>query len=602
MRFSQPFRGGLAVLVLAGIGAAPVPGRQAPQPPQRTAERGGDYLSLQFSVVTQDGSNIADLRPDEVSIRVGSSARPIRSLQLIGAGGGEPDTGLPLPYGSNAVSAAGRTLAIVVDDESFRPGLETVLRKATGGLVDDLGPLDRVSLVTLPLGGTRVPFTTDHTRLRTAMSQIVGHASPNETGSDLACRTRRTLESLVTYLESAGIREEPMTVMFITAALAAPRRDAVTALAPGMCELSEHLFRRVAVAAGAARAQFYVIRPGDAPNAGASAQRESARGSDDPMAGLDHLTGVTGGKLLALTGSTGTGMDRVLRETAAHYLVTIAAQPEDRSGRSQVLDVNVSRRGIEVRSRPQITFARPDPVAAKMLQPSLRDMLGSQVLFRDLPMRAAAFPALASEATNIRVVTVAEPIERGVKLESLGAVLFDRDGKVASQWLATAEELARTPVVGAMSTPPGVYRLRVAAIDSEGRSGTADYEVEAEIVRTGPLKISALVLGLLREGAFLPKLQFTNEPTAVAYLELEGMTPDAKISAAVELAQTLNGPAVVSVPLAVQPSGENRFAAMGSIAVGALPPGDYIVRAIVGLEGSAPTRVVRTLRKAAPGR
>lgn len=188
-------------------------------------------------------------------------------------------------------------------------------------------------------------------------------------------------------------------------------------------------------------------------------------------------------------------------------------------------------------------------------------------------MRAAAFPALASDATSIRVVTVAEPIEPGVKLESLGAVLFDRDGKVASQWLATPEELARTPVVGAMSTPPGVYRLRVAAIDAEGRSGTADYEVEAEIVRTGPLKISALVLGLLREGAFMPKLQFTNEPTAVAYVELEGVSSDAKISAAVELAQTLNGPAVVSVPLAVQPSGGNRFAAMGSIAVGALPPG-----------------------------
>jgi hypothetical protein len=65
----------------------------------------------------------------------------------------------------------------------------------------------------------------------------------------------------------------------------------------------------------------------------------------------------------------------------------------------------------------------------------------------------------------------------------------------------------------------------------------------------------------------------------------------------VEVAQTLNGPAVVSVPLVVQPSGDNRFAAMGSVAVGALPPGDYIVRAIVGTEGHPPTRVVRTMRK-----
>ncbi len=105
------------------------------------------------------------------------------------------------------------------------------------------------------------------------------------------------------------------------------------------------------------------------------------------------------------------------------------------------------------------------------------------------------------------------------------------------------------------------------------------------------------MLGLLRDGKFEPRLQFTNEPLAVAYVEIEGAAGGAKVSAAVEVAQTLNGPAIVSVPLVVQSSGENRFAAMGSVAVGALPPGDYIVRAIVGLEGSAPTRVVRTLRK-----
>ncbi|MDQ3489016.1 MAG: hypothetical protein M3468_14965 [Acidobacteriota bacterium] len=594
---------GLAALFLAFLAVvAPISAQTPPQPQQpaagRTAERGSDHLALQFAVVTPEGANIADLKASEVSVRIGGRVRAIRSLQLITMGGlDQVDSGLPLPFGTNAVGAAGRTLVLVVDDESFRPGLEGVLRAATEKLIDGLTPADRLSLVTLPLGGTRVPLTTDHSRVRTAMSQLVGHASPNQTGSDLACRTRRTLESLVGYLESAGTRVEPMSIMFITAALAAPRRDAVSALAPGMCELSEHLFTRVGVAAGAARAQFYVIRPGDLSDGGAT-QRETARGSDNPFAGMEHLAGVTGGKILSLTGSTGTAMERVVRETAAYYLASVEALPTDRSGRTQLLSVNVSRRGVEVRSQPQITFAKSDRATTSLLEPSLRDMLGTNVMFRDLPLRAAAFPALSAEGDNVRVVTLAEPVESGVKLESVAAVLFDRDGKVASQWLATADELKRTPVMAAMSAPPGAYRLRVAAIDSTGRSGSADFEVEAEIVRIGPLKLSSLVLGLLREGKFEPKLQFANEPLAVAYVELEGAAPGAKVSAAVEVAKTLNGPAIVSVPLVVQSSGENRFAAMGSVAVGALPPGDYIVRAIVGLEGSAPTRVVRTLRKA----
>ena len=600
MTFTQAVRRGLATLYLVScVAAAPALAQQAPP---RTAERGGDHLSLQFAVVTQDGANIADLKPEEVSVRIGGRVRAVRSLQLITVGGGtDYDSGLPLPYGTNAVSAAGRTIVIIVDDESFRPGLEGVLRSATDTLIADLGPNDRLSLVTLPLGGTRVPLTVEHSVVRTAMSRLVGHAAPRQSGSELACRTRRTLESLVTYLETAGIREDPMTLVFVTAALAAPRRDAVTALAPGMCELSEHLFGRVAVAAGAARAQFYVIRPGDASDGGA-VQRETATGSDNPMAGIDHLVGVTGGKLLSLTGSTGTGMERVVRETAAYYLASVDTQQSDRSGRTQALNVNVSRRGVEVRSAPHITFAKPDSTSAKMLQPSLRDMLSTAILFRDLPLRAAAFPALGTDGQNVRVVTLAEPVESGVKLESLAAVLFDRDGKVASQWLATADELKRSPVMGAMSAPPGAYRLRVAAIDTTGRSGTADYDVEAEIVRTGALKLSSLVLGLSREGGFMPKLQFTSEPLAIAYVEMEGVKEGDKVVAAVELAQTLNGPAIVSVPLAVLPSGEARWVAMGSIAVGALPPGDYIVRAIVGLEGNPPTRVIRTMRKAVLGR
>jgi hypothetical protein len=584
-------------LVLAAAGHRPA----AEQVPPRILERGSEFLELSFAAVGQDGSPVADLKADELTVKIGGRARAIRSLQLISFDGGAAAAGPeapPPPFGSNAKSAVGRTFVLAIDEDSFRPGREGPLRHATDRLIAGLGSADRITLVTMPYGGVKVPLTTEHSRVRSALANIIGQAPARQTGSQLACRTRDTLETLVSYLDSLGVREEPVTLLFVTSGLAAPRRDAVSALPPGMCELQENLFTRVAVAAGAARTHVYVIRPGDAPDKGDSVQREGNLGSDNPLAGMDHLTGVTGGKLLSLTGSSGTALDRVLLETSAVYSATVEAQLTDRSGRSQPLDVRVTRRGVEVRAQPYVTFAKPRATVANMLEPSLRDMLASPKAFRDLPLRAAAFPALAADGAAIRVVAMAEPIEPNVKLESLGAVLFDKDGKVAAQWLATSEEMTRSPVTGAMAVLAGEYRLRVAAIDTAGRSGTADYDVTAEIARSGPLKIGSIVLGLSRGGAFVPRLQFTNEPLAVAYVELEGASAGSRVNAVLEIAQTLNGPPVLSVPLAIESAPNNRYNAMGSVAIGALPAGDYVVRALVGLEGHPMTRVARTIRKA----
>lgn len=597
----RPFgRWTLAVLLLLALAPIGRPAGQAAQ--QKPAERGADLLSLQFAVVAPDGTPAADLQAAEVKVRIGGRERAVRSLQLVSLSpspaSAAPAIALPPPFGTNASTEAGRTLVLAVDEDSLKAGREAPLRQAAAALIAGLGPADRVALLSLPFGALKVPLTTDHSRLQVALSQTVGQAA-NETGSEMACRTRRTLEALSAFLENLGVRQEPMNVMLVSAALAAPRRDAVTALAPGMCELSENLFNRVAIAAGAARARFYVIKPDDVSERASSVQVQSSAGSDNPLAGLEHLTGVTEGKLLSLAGASGNAFDRVLRETSAYYLATIDTEKNDHSGRSQQLDVRVARKGVEVRSLPHVTFAT-DPASAKLTQPSLRDMLTTLRAFRDLPVRAAGFPALAGEGRNIRVVTLAEAVEPGVTLASMGAALFNADGKLTAQWIATPEELQRTPVVGAMSAPPGGYRLRVAAIDATGRSGAADYDVTAEIVSSGPLKLSSLVLGLSRAGGFAPRLQFTTEPLAIAYVELEGAPEGGRLSAALEISQSLNGPPMVTVPLSIENSGANKYRAMGSVPLGALPAGDYIVRAMVALEGHPTTRVVRTIRKAVP--
>ena len=488
----------------------------------------------------------------------------------------------------------------MLDDESFPAGGGQALRQATDRLLSRLSSSDRVALRAIPHGGVNVAATSDRARVRTAASTIVGRGAANATGSDLACRTRTTLEALQHELQSLKAGDAPSIVAFITAGLAAPRRDAPITMAPGMCELPLDTFRHVAEAAGRARAQFYVVPPVDIMSTG-TIQRENiagagGAGSDNPVEGIEQLLGVTGGKLLNLGGGDRSAFDRIAAETSAYYVATIEPQRSDR-GRSHALDIRVSRDGVEVRGGRTITFPDAGPDAARPSAASPREMLSTLAEFRDLPLRAAAYPSFEDANGQIRVLAIVEPVDPQARFSALAAALFGRDGKSAGGWVAQAADLDRPFVLGAINAPPGAYRLRVAAIDAAGRGGTADYDVDVSLAQTGTLKISAVLLGLSRGGTFVPRLQFAAEPVVIGYVEMGGAPAGAKVAATLELADSTNGPARLSVPLTIEAGASGRYVAKGALPIGALPPADYAVRAVIALDGHPPTRVVRTLRK-----
>ena len=174
--------------------------------------------------------------------------------------------------------------------------------------------------------------------------------------------------------------------------------------------------------------------------------------------------------------------------------------------------------------------------------------------------------------------------------------MIDSEGRVVAQW--TAADPSEVPLSGAMLVDPGAYRLRVAATDKDGRAGAVDYELDAALTRAGSLEFTSLVLGVSRPGAVIPKLQFGAEPVALASLEFQGTMTGSKLTIGLEVARTADGPAVLSAPLAVERVGDGHFSATGALAIGALPPGDYTVRAVVGLDGQPVATIRRTLRKA----
>jgi hypothetical protein len=557
---------------------------------------------IDFVALDASGAPVADLRASEVEIRIGDRVRSIGSLRRLTTGQ-MPDVPpspahLPAPYGTNAGVLAGRRIALIVDQESFDAAHAPLFREAVEGLLPEMTAADRMMVAALPFGGVRLPFTSDKARVRLAIERLSGQGSRGETGSELACRTRLFLESLEEWLRAQPSASAPATVVLFTTGMAGPRRDAPMGLMPGMCELTVDQFRRVATAAAGARANFYVLQPADSGLT--SVQRPTPggagdRGSDNPLEGIEHLTGVTGGVRLPLDAAGAASLRRVARETSAYYVAELESSAAEPVGRARPLSVRVNRRGVTVRARPEITFGESSRDRTASL--TVKDLLASNDPFVDLRLRVGAFTVREPDG-SLRVGVVVEPEDSGVSLTSAGAILIGPDDQVASHWFA--KDPSERPLLGALAAAAGSYRLRVAAIDGGGRPGAAEDAVDVALVPVGPLSLGSLMLGVSRNGSTAPLLEFGAEPTAIAYFDIYGGAAGLPLSAKVEIARDTDGAALATIPLALTRAGEARVVASGTLPVGALPPGDYAIRGVVRLESGESGRVIRTLRKVAP--
>jgi hypothetical protein len=426
---------------------------------------------------------------------------------------------------------------------------------------------------------------------------VTGQAARAETGSDLACRTRRFLETLETFLPEHAAGTQPTTVVVFTAGLAAPRRDAPIAMAPGMCELVPDQFRRLTAAVTDARANVYVLVPADVGmNAGQF--RESIagggfRGSDNPLEGIEAFEGATGARRLPLDATGTESLLRVSKESSSYYEAELEPERDESFGRSRSFAVKALRRDVTVRARPEITLR--DPLQRRAgTRLTVPELLGSLEPVTDLPLRIGAF-VVREAAGRLRVGVVVETVDPSSTLSSTGALLVAGDGRVGGRWFAT--DASERPLLGAIAAPPGAYMLRVAAIDAAGRAGVAEEAIDVALTPIGPLSLGSLMLGVSRPEGMRPQLEFRSEPTAIASFDIYGGGPGMELHTALEVARELDGPAVVTVPLALKRADEGRVIATGAVPLGALPSGDYVVRGVIRLADGTTGRVTRTLRK-----
>ena len=447
-----------------------------------TFEQSERPLVVEFYALGADGIGLPDLKTSEVTIRVNGRARTIQSLRLVKQSelpSADPlaarDASLTQPFGTNNAAELGRSIVLVIEDESFRvgSGVEKPLRAGVSAFLGSLSPRDRVSLWTLPHGGMKVNLTANHDRVSQAMLEI-GGSGDRITGQMAACRTRDSLEALDHLLSTLQGGEGPTIVVYMTGGMAGPTPDAAAGrIAPGMCELRVDKFQRVGQMAAAARAHFYVVLVDD------------LSGASD---GLENLAGVTGGTRIALSRAGNTGLVSVAKATASYYSAVVDNAGLDLEG-TVGLDVKVSRPEVIVRSRPQVYLRKPKGVSPQPTTPD--EMLKSGAMFTDVQLRVTGYSSTNGDG-RIRVIAAAEPVDANVKLASLSAALYDNKGQMVVRVPASDLELATMPVLSAMAVNPGLFRLRVAAVDTNGRAGAADTELLAEVIDAGTLKLSSL--------------------------------------------------------------------------------------------------------------
>jgi len=547
-------------------------------------------VAIDFSAFGPDGLPITDLTPGDVTLRIDGRTRPLRALDYISTTDRAPR--VPAPFGSNAVVGDTRTVLLIIDDETLRPGREQDLKDDVTKFLGTLSAADRVALVTVPYGGMKSDFTSDHARIVAALGPIVGRAPQTESASDAGCRTRSTLVALAGTLDSLSSGDAPVTVVLFTGGLIGPKgveglsRGGENFNPMGTCEVLTEHYNNVNTAVAKSRTQLYVVIPElGADNSG--------------RAGLEHLTGQTGAPLWNLRSGNESAMQRIGLQSAGYYLARFEPDPSESPETVRGYSVSANRPGVTIRHRPQLQVRRAGAAPAATKVTSTIDMMRESRMFPDLPLRVSAATSRNPDG-SLKVLAIFDaPGTPTLTTAMVG--LFDATGRLVSSSTSTPTELSNSPVVAALSAPAGDYRLRVAALDNQNRAGAADVTVSVGLTDAGPLKLSSLVVGQNRPEGFAPRLEFSTEVTALAMLEIYGASAGAAVGVAFEIATSLNGPAIATLPGAFAATNEpDRFIVTAAIPVGALPPGDYAIRAIVAAQGQPGGRVVRTIRKLAP--
>jgi VWFA-related protein len=411
----------------------------------------------------------------------------------------------------------------------------------------------------------------------------------------------RSLRALGQLLNNLASIDAPKTLVLVSEGFAMFEGDGDTA--SQLAQLGQ--------LASKARTIVYGLQPGDQPF-DATRRNRSNTANGDPFVrtrGFELLTNATGGVLFAGTSTGGAALDRIEAESSGYYELGVESSAADSSAALLPLRVEVERRGVTIRARS--TVVPPAGAGEPPVQAAIRaaaSALATPVTMSALPIRVTSFNLRATEPSGVQLwiqadigqgyseprnvavaLTITDGTGRVVDTQSMTQRLSPRPGGVPSS----------LPFVATSALAPGDYRVKLAA-SVNGRVGTVEHALHASLVRVAgnaaagngvnsELALSDLIIGApfsISTPALPTADVLVRFGIVHGYVEAYGARA-ATAAVNYQVARDDRGPALLSTDVPPQAVSDSRFVFSKPVALGALPPGRYVLRAVVSV-GQAP--------------
>jgi len=388
--------------VVALLAAVLTEGAERGQDPQKPLKSGVELVMVDAQVVDRKGAAIEGLTPQQFEVRIGGKQRTVVSAQLLDSGTGLP-RGTEAGSGATPLASPGRVYVLAVDQGSFRAVNAPAVIHAAREFLARAHPNDYVGMVSFPSPGVVIDPTRDRAKLEAAIPRLVGFSAlkqmrqfqyslsdaldvaardaealtrvveRNCSPNDMMCRSSVEMElnETISILEMQAARSLAGLRDVIASVKDMPVRKTLVVLSAGIPSgdrSGARMYMRndamqVGKEAAAAGLLLYTLHINtafldsfspDAPSAQQTAMREASVYAK----GLDVFNGSAGGTLMEVNTGADFAIDRMMRETAAYYLLGVEVQEADRTGQPQRIEVKVKARGANVRNRGMVTVPK----------------------------------------------------------------------------------------------------------------------------------------------------------------------------------------------------------------------------------------------------
>jgi VWFA-related protein len=363
---------GLALVLITTLPLRSQAIRPSQNPPPAT-------VPVEVIALDRDGKFADNLTPASFTVAVDGKPRQVLWIRHVSRGPGSLDeAGRRQSGGTSALRVAAepaRSVIVVVDETSIEIGAERAVIQAAGALVDRFGLDDRIGVVRIPIPRDgQMALTTERADVRTALRQVAGQAlraglpatdavsmqplRPLPTVSDTTgaagdpvAATSSQRERPLTESEQLGLASNQGTAPaarfmdglagVLKALQLLPARKVIALFSGGLRQGGTARLDELARAALAAHATIYAFGfpgTGDDPSSAAG------------LSALERLARSTGGSFTIVGKSADKGIDRLIPELSACYVLGIEGATSDTDGKGHTLRVEAPRQALTIRA------------------------------------------------------------------------------------------------------------------------------------------------------------------------------------------------------------------------------------------------------------